>query len=173
MPRALEQVGKVFQSESQIDIVYGNGFKLIDEKLHPILVDKFHPVKYVFGCGNFLQQSIFYRLQSLHDKEIIFNSNNRTCWDAEFLIMCHKKGMRFLRLNKVLSVFRIHSDSISGSNRLVNEYETEQSKLSSDILRPIPFNGFIKFLAFYFGKSRALIRILQVRIHRKDFNLQK
>lgn len=71
-----------------------------------------------FRRGNFLilQQSTFYRAD-LFRKVGGFNRVNWTSWDLELLVDFLLAGFRVVRIDDCLSIFRIHSESITGSQK--------------------------------------------------------
>ena len=58
-----------------------------------------------------------------------FNDANGTCWDVEFVINACLAGKQVVVYDEVLSVFRIHHDSVSGSAFMYNEYLTDMNNL--------------------------------------------
>lgn len=67
-----------------------------------------------------LQQSTFYRREAFHAVGG-FNVQNRTSWDAELLLEMAMAGMPLAHVPGYWSVFRIHDQSITGSQRMKDE----------------------------------------------------
>jgi hypothetical protein len=67
-----------------------------------------------------LQQSTFYRAEAFRAVGG-FNPENRTSWDAELLMEMSLRSMQLLHVPGYWSVFRIHPDSITGSQRLAEQ----------------------------------------------------
>jgi hypothetical protein len=67
-----------------------------------------------------LQQSTFYRAEAFRAVGG-FNVNNRTSWDAELLFDMSLRNMQLIHVPGFWSEFRIHPESITGSQRLAEE----------------------------------------------------
>lgn len=102
--------------------VYADGFKADQEGriLKRVISTSFSAKRFVYGGALVLQQSTFYRAEAFRAVGG-FNSENRTSWDAELLFDMSLKGMELVHVNGFWSVFRIHSESITGSQRLADE----------------------------------------------------
>ena len=74
----------------------------------------------MFGLALALQQSTFYRAEAFRAVGG-FNVENRTSWDAELLLDMGLKGMELKKVPGYWSVFTIHDESITGSQRLAEE----------------------------------------------------
>jgi len=62
-----------------------------------------------------LQPSTFFRGE-FFSKHLKFNTENDTGWDGELLADAAIHKAKFKRFNKMVSVFRLYPDSISGAN---------------------------------------------------------
>jgi glycosyltransferase involved in cell wall biosynthesis len=102
--------------------VYADGYK-IDEagRRHKrVISTAFSAKKFVYGGSLVLQQSTFYRADAFRAVGG-FNIANTTSWDAELLLEMSLKNMQLVHVPDFWSVFRIHSESITGSQRLAEE----------------------------------------------------
>lgn len=73
--------------------------------------------RFVYGGVLVLQQSTFYRADAF--KAVGgFNLENRTSWDAEILLDMAMRNMQLVHVPGYWSIFRIHGESITGSQRL-------------------------------------------------------
>jgi hypothetical protein len=75
-----------------------------------------------------LQQSTFFRANAFRDVSS-FNVENRTCWDYELLFDFAASGKKFQHVPRYWSAFRMHSSSISGSGRLVQQYYRDYERI--------------------------------------------
>jgi len=102
--------------------VYADGFKADQDGriLKRVVSTAFSAKRFVYGGALVLQQSTFYRADAFRAVGG-FNIENRTSWDAELLFDMSLKGMQLVHVNGFWSVFRIHSQSITGSQRLAEE----------------------------------------------------
>lgn len=114
-------------------VIHGNCV-LIDQKgimLRSLFANQVSTLSFASGECSIPNPSTFYRRQFLNDNKIRFNEKNRTCWDAEINLSILQSGGKFLRINEVLSAFRLHPDSISGSQRLSSLYESDKKRILS------------------------------------------
>jgi glycosyltransferase involved in cell wall biosynthesis len=140
---SLSTAARIFAAEGACDIVLGRGNQ-IDE--HSTVVRKLFPSKkwsayrYAMGVANAIQQGTFFRASAFHATDG-FNTDNRTCWDGELLVDMVGAGARVRTIPDVLGSFRIYSDSISGSGRLVEAYNRDQRRIREKILSGKPRDG--------------------------------
>jgi len=102
--------------------VYGDGYMADGQGkfLKRIISTTFSARKFVYGGTLVLQQSTFYRADAFRAVGG-FNIKNRTSWDAELLLEMSLRHMQLLHVSGFWSVFRIHAESITGSQRLAEE----------------------------------------------------
>jgi glycosyltransferase involved in cell wall biosynthesis len=102
--------------------IYGDGYKADARgriKRH-VVSTGFSPRRFVYGGSLVLQQSTFYRREAFRAVGG-FNLRNRTSWDAEILLDMALSGMPLVHVAGYWSVFRIHLESITGSQRMAEE----------------------------------------------------
>ena len=101
--------------------IYADGYTADAEGriIRRIVSTRFSPGRFVYGGSLVLQQSTFYRAQAFRAVGG-FNANNRTSWDAELLLDMSLRKM-LLHVRGYWSVFRIHPESITGSQHLAGE----------------------------------------------------
>lgn len=137
LPGAIASIAAAFRNQPAADIIYGHGFieDLSRGTCQPFLASPppFSPWLMAHGGMVFLQQSTFFRLPALR-RAGGFNPANRTCWDWELLVDLARTGARAQRIDKALSVFTLHGESISGSGRLEQQYQTDQKRLFAKLL---------------------------------------
>ena len=129
-PGAVKAAVDSFIENPSTDVVYGHGL-IIDgsgNERRRVYVDQFDARRYAYGCVTFIQPSVFFRRQ-IFDKVGGFNVENGTCWDGEILLDMALAGARFTLLNRFLSSFRLHSESISGSGKKQKQYLEDRNRL--------------------------------------------
>lgn len=113
-----------------VDVVYGHGF-IAGSDLHFMRQchsDHFTPLRAVYGVGVVFQPGTIIR-RSAYDAAGGFNPANRTSWDLELLIDVALRGARFLRTPHPCGVFRVHPESITGSQRRAAQYRVDRARL--------------------------------------------
>ncbi len=103
--------------------IIGNGF-IVDEfgsVLRRSISQRFSLSGALHGSSFALQQATFYRAKAFRSVNG-FNIGNRTCWDGEILCDLADKGYNIRRVYDNIGAFRIHSLSITGSGRVIDQY---------------------------------------------------
>jgi glycosyltransferase involved in cell wall biosynthesis len=122
LPGCLRAAVAAAERHPKCAAIYGDGFRA-DEKGtlgRRVISTRFNPRLFVYGGALVLQQSTFYRADAFRAIGG-FNTANRTSWDAELLLQMSLRGMQLVHVHGYWSVFRIHPESITGSQRLHNE----------------------------------------------------
>jgi glycosyltransferase involved in cell wall biosynthesis len=115
--------------------VYGDGY-IIDAEgraMRRCRSTDFDPRRFVFGGVTVMQQSTFFRRQAFFSVGG-FNISNKTCWDGELLVDLALAGHQLRHASGLWAVFGIHADSISGSGRLLTEYEGDRLRLFEKVV---------------------------------------
>ncbi len=137
LPGAIAAIVEAFRAHPTADIIYGHGFieDLSRGTCRPFLTSPppLSPWLMAHGGLVLLQQSTFFRRSTLR-RVGGFNPANRTSWDWELLVDLTKAGVRAHRIDKALSVFTLHENSISGSGRLAQEYRLDQRRMIGKLL---------------------------------------
>lgn len=122
LPGCLQRAARVAESFPRAAAIYGDGYTANAEGkvLRRVVSTSFTPKRFVYGGVLVLQQSTFYRADAFRTVGG-FNVQNRTSWDAEILLDMAMKSMRLVHVPGYWSVFRIHTESITGSQRLAEE----------------------------------------------------
>lgn len=116
LPGALDRVAEAFLKYEHADVVYGHGY-LVDgsgERLRRIYSTTWNLRRYLYGTTNILQQATFAKTKSVRGVGG-FNEENRRCWDGELWVDLSLSGVNWQRINEFLGAFRIHGESITGS----------------------------------------------------------
>jgi glycosyltransferase involved in cell wall biosynthesis len=122
LPGAVSAAVKVFKSKPLADVVIGHGY-IVDPQekvIRRFISAPFNAWRFAYGAATVIQQSTFFR-NSIYSTVGGFNINNRTSWDAELLLNMGLKGAKIRIVNDYWSIFTIHPDSISGSQRMAEE----------------------------------------------------
>jgi len=136
LPGAVDAVVRRFAADPQLDVVYGDGY-VIDEGgsvLRKMRSTSFDARRYVFGGVTVVQQGLFIRREALIAIQG-FNSDNHTCWDGEALLELALRGSRMNHIRKPLGLFRMHPGSISGSQRVAEQYQLDLDRMFLRVLR--------------------------------------
>lgn len=94
-----------------------------------------------FRRGNFLilQQSTFYRAD-IFNKVGGFNRINWTSWDLELLVDFLLAGYKLVRIKDCISIFRIHSESITGSQKWASKSRENHNRIFNKAFGRSPSN---------------------------------
>lgn len=136
-PGALQYVVDFFERNPTACILQGSGL-IVDERIDG--TKRFIPSRTSarlmrWDVSNMLQPSLFFRASCLPVPP--FNTENRTSWDGELLMNLLEDGHSWRRSRRLLSRFRLHAGSISGSGRLEYQYEMDKaSYLHNGLSRP-------------------------------------
>jgi hypothetical protein len=84
------------------------------------------------GICTICQQATFFRKRAF-ERIGGFNTYNRTCWDSELMVDMAIAEYSFSTTYKVLGYFRIHEASITGSQRLKQDYLLDHGRLKRKI----------------------------------------
>lgn len=122
LPGAIATAVKAAQRFPKAGAIYSDGY-IVDIDGKPVrraISTPFTPKGFVYGSAFVLQQSTYYRASAFRAVGG-FNTANKTSWDAEILLDMALKGIELRHVPGFWSAFRIHGDSITGSQRLAEE----------------------------------------------------
>ncbi len=132
---AFDFVDNYFSTHPDIDVLCG-AINMIDRKglasVRKRTSDNFDLARYASGVSTIGQQATFFRATA-YEKAGGFNPNNRITWDGELLVDMALAGCKFVSVKKVLGDFRIYSESITGSQRHKDLYDTEMKRVKDKI----------------------------------------
>lgn len=138
---AVEKAVAFFGKHRSADIMSGHCY-IVNEMTGKVslgISDRFDPLKASLETCFLMQPSTFFSYTVFHAAGG-FNIDNHTCWDIELIIDACLAGKQVAVNNEILSVFRMHGDSISGSNSMYNQYKLDKNRLFTKIagreLRP-------------------------------------
>ena len=115
---------------------------------------KFSALLYAIGAVTVFQQSTFFR-KSAFDKVGGFNKNNKTCWDSELFFDMARNGIKFKPVWGKIGLFRLHSQSISGSNK----FET-QNKIDTNRIKSVYLDSNLGFFYRFLSKFNYFIKLI-------------
>jgi len=133
VPNALNQAVAAF-SDPSVDLVYGNAY-IVDGSDRPYNIAVALPFilkEHLFGLFSVPQPSSFWR-RRVYDRVGGFNVDAKSCMDHEFYAKAGKLGFNFMRLDTVLSCFRMHPGSITMSGRLKERARFEVERVIRDL----------------------------------------
>jgi glycosyltransferase involved in cell wall biosynthesis len=156
LPGALRSVAQAFAQNPDCDIVMGNGFTIDQrgKRIRRIRAAGFTLDRYFYGGATWLQQSTFFR-RSVFEAIGGFNESNRSCWDGELLVDMVRKGAKIKYLNQDLALFRIHSQSITGSRRHSEMMKGDAARMFS-LVRGRAWNAMDTLRLYLFRVERIL-----------------
>jgi len=114
-----------FEKYPDSDIIYGD-IDIIDENGKPTTLPKRKVSTFLAGpynarigyCGvSAIPQQASCTKAYIFKKLGGFEPTNRSCWDGEFFVDAIIKGAKFKRISGILAKFRVHGESISGTNK--------------------------------------------------------
>jgi glycosyltransferase involved in cell wall biosynthesis len=119
--------------------VYADGY-LVDGGGRPVRRCRstdFDLRRFVFGGVNVMQQATFVRREAFVDIGG-FNPLNATSWDGELLVDLGLAGRELRHVPGLWAIFSTHADSISGSQRLVSDYERDRLRMFEKVVGRSP-----------------------------------
>ena len=136
LPGCLEKVADLFTHHPDVDIFCGDGY-MADAEGNPlkrVRSTSFSPWWFVHGGALVLQQSTFFRRQAFLDVVGGFNIQNRTSWDAELVLDMIMAGNTLRVVHEPWSLFTLHDDSITGSQRLAEESRRQHARYFKKVM---------------------------------------
>lgn len=163
LPYALKRVKEIKLKDPEVGVLTSSGYLFTENGYRFQNIDCYSPKRYALGIGLVLHQSTFYDRTRLNSANVKFNSKNRTCWDAEILMDAWLAGLKIARFKDAWGAFRIHSESITGSQRLSEVYKAEHVALAERGLK-IKISKPLFLLFQMVSRSWAVLRRLRAPI---------
>jgi glycosyltransferase involved in cell wall biosynthesis len=132
VPKQLEKVLKILESEKNAHLIYGNGITLFNNRFEFKYISKYSRRIFQSGALRIFQQSTFFRSQIIRHHNIQFNVNNRSCWDLEFILEVLNTKVRTRQIRNFVGCFRLHNESISGGVSNSIDYLNTLGRLRSE-----------------------------------------
>jgi len=122
LPGCFGNAAAAAEKHPEAGAIYADGYKadVGGQITRHVVSTGFSPKRFVYGGCLALQQSTFYRKDAFRAVGG-FNLQNRTSWDAEILLEMALAGRPLVHVAGYWSVFRIHAESITGSQRFAEE----------------------------------------------------
>jgi glycosyltransferase involved in cell wall biosynthesis len=156
LPGAMKTVSRAFEQNPDCDIVMGNGFIVdaLGTRIRRIRAAGFTLDRYFYGGATWLQQATFFR-RTAFEQVGGFNINNRSCWDGELVVDMVRLGAKVKYVNQDLALFRIHSQSITGSRRHSEMMKADADRMFS-LTRGRPWTALDTLRAYLVRVERIL-----------------
>lgn len=135
LPGSLHRVGNFFRTHAEDDVLYGDGYMTEESgrMREPIFSDLWNLWRMAYGTSVIVQPATFFRKQAFL-KTNGFNEELSVCWDAGLWVDLALSGATFHHARSFLGVFRLHSDSITGSGRLSRGSSRDMNAIFTKIL---------------------------------------
>jgi glycosyltransferase involved in cell wall biosynthesis len=119
LPSAISRLASHFSADPKVDIVMGHEWIIDSEgrRLRSAYTDRFNARAFAYSGGIICQQSTFFRAE-LFNRTRGFNIHNTIAWDAELFLDLLQTAQKPLYVDDFFSAFRIHSESITGGQKL-------------------------------------------------------
>jgi glycosyltransferase involved in cell wall biosynthesis len=174
LPGAIRKVADFFEKNPSCDLAMGDGF-ISDENGKPIRHVKatgFSVPRYLYGGTTWLQQSTFFR-RGAFEAAGGFNLENRSCWDGELFVTMAANGAKVGFLRGDLGVFRVHGESITGSQRGQSIYHKDSARIFNKLRgrkqdRRDVVLGFYHQVARFARDPGELLRSIRYKIHMRE-----
>jgi glycosyltransferase involved in cell wall biosynthesis len=129
LPGCFQAAAKAAGKFPLASAIYADGYKANanGKIVSRVVSTRFSAKKFVYGGALVLQQSTFYRADAFREAGG-FNVENRTSWDAELLMEMSLRSMQLVHVPGYWSVFRVHPESITGSQRLARESRSTHAR---------------------------------------------
>lgn len=112
----LAQVDRYFSNNPDVDVVCGHAHVIDAEgrRLRRVFSDPYHRLRQAYGATIQIQPSTYFRAAAF--KRISgFNVANKISWDGELIVDLALSGARIEVIDAFLSLYRLHTRSITGS----------------------------------------------------------
>lgn len=155
---ALRFVAEFFEKHSkQVDVLSGAS-NLIgpDDEIYRVLYsDSYSPLAFAYSSCILIQPSSFFKSESFI-KSKGFNVDNRTNWDGELFVEMGLTGARFKKVNTVLSGYRVHDESITGTMSTANKMQKYRDEMYTKITGN-NMSSYSKIAKIYYKYMRKII----------------
>lgn len=116
LPGALTRVAAFLAANPDVDVVSGHALIVDgdDRVLRRAYSDRYSARMEALGAVALMQPSTFFRAGRFRQAGG-FNPDNTIAWDGELFFRMHRFGARFAIIDELLSAYRVHAESITGS----------------------------------------------------------
>lgn len=158
LPDAFREIRSLFEANPQSDVIAGGGYILDADGgiRRRVWSDNVSRLGLAYGGSILIQPSSFFRREAFQ-KTAGFNVSNRCDWDGELVVDLFESGAQFKRVDHIWSGFRLHGESITGSDQLSDEIVASGRKRFTRLLGRNP-KWFDKWIVQGFRIMRILKR---------------
>lgn len=143
----LEKAMECFEKYPNIDVIFGNKLNVYpDGRLNSykkaIRLRKYYVLAsnlYIPSCAVFFRNRIF-------EQGNYFDTNYKSCGDAEFLVRLLQNGFKFLHINQYMSTFTISGFNLSQRNGVDDERKLFVSKYTN---MPASFLMMVNWIKYF------------------------
>lgn len=153
---AFLEVVRFFKKNTSVDVLCGHAV-VIDRNsnfLRRVYSDRFSIFSAAYGSSVFIQPSTFFR-REVYRRVGGFNSINKSNWDSELLIDMALAGAAISIIDKKLSCYRVHGESITGSGRLVDMHTAYKRRMFEKIMGR-PFGKYDLFISYCYRLKKHI-----------------
>lgn len=148
LPGALSEAVAYLVQHPKTDVVSGHSTIIdADDKLiRKGYSGRFSLRRYAYRGAGLMQPSTFFR-KEIFEKVGGFYVQNKISWDGELFVDMALRGAKFSRANCLWSGFRLHSQSLTSSKRLDEEFRMNARRMFVKIIgrEPNKKDGLIEF----------------------------
>lgn len=157
LPNSLKEVCEYMIKNNESDIISGHAFLIDsnDKKLRKLYSDKFSLNASAYGASILIQPSTFFR-KEIFNKSKGFNVKNKSNWDGELFIDFGLLDAKFFILNKLLSGYRVHENSITGTMK-INDLHLDFQRRMFFKVKGREINKFDSIISFLYHSIRKII----------------
>ncbi len=136
LPGAFYRIANIFSADRSVDVVYGDGYMSdVSGRLRkPIFSDAWSLWRLAYGACVIVQPATFFKREAFLQTRG-FNEKNLACWDAGLWVDLALTGATFHQEKESFGVFRMHTDSITGSGRLREQFLRDMDVIFERIMR--------------------------------------
>ncbi|MEY8214085.1 MAG: glycosyltransferase, partial [Colwellia sp.] len=125
-------------------------------EIHRVLYsDVYSPIAFAYSGCILIQPSSFFTKDAFC-KTNKFNVSNRTNWDGELFVDMGLAGAKFETTKKILSGYRVHDESITGTMSTANMMQSYRAEMYERITGN-SMSSYCNLVAIYFKYRRKLV----------------
>lgn len=156
LQNAFISIAKFYREHCDVDIVCGHGHVIDSNSTikRNIYSDNFNIKSAAYNAHLAIQPSTFFK-KNIFKKVGGFNLDNHSNWDNELLIDMALAGAKIEVIDKFLSCYRIHSESITGTGRLHDLHVIHSRKMFEKIMNR-PYKTYDDWWHYYYRIKKHL-----------------
>jgi glycosyltransferase involved in cell wall biosynthesis len=157
LPGAILSIANHFRKFGNVDVLSGHAHVIDGESCvkRDVYSDKFSIRSVAYGAVLSIQPSTFFR-HDIFKRVGGFNVGNRSNWDGELLIDMALAGARIEVVDELLSCYRVHGESITGTGRLAEAHAVYGRNMFEKIMGRDFQNSDLWWVHFYRIKKHLL-----------------